>query len=553
MSPIDKVRLIVSVCFALSILISYRHLIPRLSPGGKFLATFMLAALSLEFVIVLIVLPALGSNQLRMWHLGYERNFPTALAASLLALVGLVALLTAWFSRKRSAWRLIYWVGIAVLFLLMAHEENFEQRHRQLGYEGWLYFYAMVGAVVLVATAAIAVRSPRHSRIWHACFVAGLGLGGVGAIGVEQLRFPEICGALGFLENGDCLLYMVEESFEFLGVWLVLVAILGQFSLVAPSPPLGLYPTIFALLGIVFGALILTSPRLDDMLLEIEYQFRGRRATVKYESEVSLRAYYIDYGERSVAVGLFVNWFDLDDLGYSVHLVDQATGKSVAGADESASRRQSLRDGNRTVFRQRIGVEIPPGTATNRAYWVVLTTWREENEYFKAQNVIASDLQLVDEKQVILGEIALPAEAADPAAELLAEFDIGFELGKIDMPESAHPGDKLEIPMAWSAAKDGADDYVQFLHFGHDRSGEWWVYDQQPLGARLPTRLWRSGLSDKEIWRIPLPVDLAPGQYQVFTGIYRRNDLERVPVRDSAGALYADARVPVGSLTIANS
>jgi len=73
------------------------------------------------------------------------------------------------------------------------------------------------------------------------------------------------------------------------------------------------------------------------------------------------------------------------------------------------------------------------------------------------------------------------------------------------------------------------------------------------LGARLPTRLWRSGPSDNEIWRISLPVDLAPGQYQVFTGLYRKSDLERVAVRDSAGALYADARVPVGSLTIENS
>lgn len=553
MSPIDKVRLVVSLSFALAILISYRHLIPRLSPAGKFLATLMLAALLLEFVIVLVVIPALGSNQLLMWHLDREGNFPTALAASQLALVGIVAVPTAWFSWKRSFWRLLYWMGIALLFLLLAREELLEQRRHLLGQDGWVYLYSMVGFVVLVATAAIATRSPRCSWIWHVCLVVGLFLGGAAAGAIEQLRFPEICSSLGFREDDGCILYMVEESLEFLGIWLVLVAVLGQFTLVASSPPLGLHPTILALLGIVFGALILTSPRLDDMLLEIEYQLRTRRATVTYESEVSLRAYYIEFGERSLAVGFFVNRFDLNDLGYSIHLVDQATGKSVAGADESASRRQSFKIGKRTVFRQRIKVEIPPGTATNRAYWVVLTTWREVNGEFKAQNVIASDLQLLDEKQVILGEIALPAEAADPAAELLAEFDIGFELGKIDMPESAHPGDRLKIPMAWSATEDGADDYVQFLHFGHDENGEWWVYDQQPLGARLPTRLWRSGLSDNEIWRISLPVDLAPGQYQVFTGLYRKSDLERVAVRDSAGALYADARVPVGSLTIENS
>ncbi len=553
MSPIDKVRLVVSLSFALVILITYRHLIPRLSPGGKLLATLMLAAFSLVFVIVLVVIPALGSNQLLMWHLDREGNFPTALAASQLALVGIVAVPTAWFSWKRSFWRLLYWMGIALLFLLLAREELLEQRRHLLGQDGWVYLYSMVGFVVLVATAAIATRSPRCSWIWHVCLVVGLFLGGAAAGAIEQLRFPEICSSLGFREDDGCILYMVEESLEFLGIWLVLVAVLGQLSLVAPSPPLGLHPTILALLGIVFGALILTSPHLDDMLLEIEYELRTRRETVTFESEVSLRAYYIEFGERSLTAVLFVNWFALSDLGYSIHLVDQATGESVAGADESASRRQSFKIGKRTVFRQRIKVEIPPGTATNRAYWVVLTTWREVNGEFKAQNVIASDLQLLDEKQVILGEIALPAEAADPAAESLAEFDIGFELGKIEMPESARPGDRLKIPMAWSATEDGADDYVQFLHFGHDENGEWWVYDQQPLGARLPTRLWRSGLSDNEIWRISLPVDLAPGQYQVFTGLYRKSDLERVAVRDSAGALYADARVPVGRLTIENS
>ena len=553
MSPLDKVRIIVALLYAVVILFTYRHLIPRLAPTGKFLATFMLVAQVLAIFMALIVFPEPNPHIWGPWNLNGEWNIPAWLATAQLALVCVAAALTAWFSRKQSAWRFLYWIGIALLFLLLAREELLEQRRSLFGEDGWVYLYAAVSALVLVATAAIAVRSPRHSRIWHACLVVGIGVGGAGAGGVEQLRFPEICGALGFLENAGCLLYMAEEFLEFLGVWLVLVAVLGQFTLVASSPPLGLHPTILALLGIVFGALILTSPRLDDMLLEIEYQLRTRRATVTYESEVSLRAYYIEFGERSLAVGFFVNRFDLNDLGYSIHLVDQATGKSVAGADESASRRQSFKIGKRTVFRQRIKVEIPPGTATNRAYWVVLTTWREVNGEFKAQNVIASDLQLLDEKQVILGEIALPAEAADPAAELLAEFDIGFELGKIDMPESAHPGDRLKIPMAWSATEDGADDYVQFLHFGHDENGEWWVYDQQPLGVRLPTRLWRSGLSDNEIWRISLPVDLAPGQYQVFTGLYRKSDLERVAVRDSAGALYADARVPVSSLTIENS
>ena len=58
-------------------------------------------------------------------------------------------------------------------------------------------------------------------------------------------------------------------------------------------------------------------------------------------------------------------------------------------------------------------LEIPPAAA-NRALWVVLTVWRERrNGEYVSQKVLASDHQLLDDTQVILGELALPA--ATPA------------------------------------------------------------------------------------------------------------------------------------------
>ena len=75
------------------------------------------------------------------------------------------------------------------------------------------------------------------------------------------------------------------------------------------------------------------------------------------------------------------------------------------------------------------------------------------------------------------------------------------------------------------------------------------VYDQQPLGPRLPTRLWYSGLADSETWRVPLPADVAPGRYAVYTGLYRANDKERLPAVGADGALFPDARIPLANLT----
>ena len=104
--------------------------------------------------------------------------------------------------------------------------------------------------------------------------------------------------------------------------------------------------------------------------------------------------------------------------------------------------------------------------------------------------------------------------------------------------------------MTWRADAAGEHDYTQFLHLVHEETGELWAFDQQPLGARLPTRLWYSGLADTEIWRIPLPAGLAVGRYQVWTGLYRTDELERLGASDAAGAPYPDARVPLGALAI---
>ena len=108
-------------------------------------------------------------------------------------------------------------------------------------------------------------------------------------------------------------------------------------------------------------------------------------------------------------------------------------------------------------------------------------------------------------------------------------------------------------PFSWRAETDGHEEYTQFLHFVPEAGGEQWGVDQQPLGARLPTRLWYKGLADTEIWQALIPADLAPATYQVFTGLYRAADLVRLPARDARGKPFDDARVPLGSVKIAGT
>ena len=119
------------------------------------------------------------------------------------------------------------------------------------------------------------------------------------------------------------------------------------------------------------------------------------------------------------------------------------------------------------------------------------------------------------------------------------------------MPRRAQPGDSLGIRFAWRSGADSSEDLAQFVHFVHEEDGAFWGFDQEPLGPRLPTRLWYAGLAESEVWTVPLPADLAPGRYAVFTGLYRSSSLERIPARGGNGAAWPENRVPIGEMTVA--
>ena len=571
-------RLFIFLLYVPVVLISYRWLIPRLSPTAKFLATVMLVAQALVIVVSLEIQP-ISFLEWQIWHLNQEKNIPATLASTQLALVSAVALVTAWHSRTQPTLHRLYLVGIALVFLLLAREEFFETRHGALG-QGWVFYYSLLGALIVAATVIVAARSPKHARIWHICLLAGLAMSAIGAIVVEQAQHVEICNTLVSAHGERCLRYFYEEPLEFLGIWITLLAVLGQFSDAAPRLRPRVRRILYLLLMFLYIHLLLPSSylqrgplhtlsnnlqrgplhTLSTLPLRFEYRFLAQPLFVEFESGVGLLGYRTDSEEGALVIQLFAStasWHAYTGLGYSVHLVDQVTGESIAGLDASASRRDRWRidmnvHGKRYLwmYKERIAVQFPAQTPRNRALWVVLTTWREEDDAFVPQKIISSDHQLLGDTQVVLGELVLPAESATSRVGSLAVFDNGFALDTGDLPDRARPGETLTIPFTWRSKADGTEDYVQFLHFGHDETGKWWVYDQQPLGARLPTRLWYGGLADSEIWQVPLPADLAPGRYKVFTGLYRASDHERLAASDAEGTPFVDARVPLGILTI---
>ena len=552
-------RIFVFLLYAPVVLISYWKIIPRLSSTAKRIATAFLAAQIILIAISLEIRPA-SAFERWLWDIDKEWNIPSAFASTQMALVSFAALVTAWMARARPAWQRLYLVGVGLVFLYLGLDEFFSWK--SLVGVSWKERYMLVGTAVVVTTVAVAVRSPQRTWIWHLCLLTGLSFVAVGGFALD-----------GFDEH----LYFLEESLELLGSWLVLAAMLGHFSDTAPMSKPRVRRALYALPA--FWILLLSQSASILPIVISPLVVYSRATAVAFESDLHLRGFKRvrekDLDDIHFHLFLSPRRWDFNGLGYSIHLIDQVSGESVARDNEWADRQYGFWFSGSSyapIYQQAMELEIPPQAATNRAFWVVLRAWREKDGEYVHQRVLASDRQLLDDTQVILGELVLPAASSATTSVPLAIFDNGFALDGVDMPEHAQSGEIMTIPFAWRngftlntgdlpsetptipfawrTTARASEDYAQFLHFGHDASGTWWVYDQQPLGNRLPTRLWYNGLADRETWQVPLPADLAPGQYKVFTGLYRQSDLERVSVSDADGRSFLDARVPLGSLTI---
>lgn len=541
----EVIRIFIFLLYVPACVLSFWQLIPRLSRTSARLASLMLVA---QLLVVVLSLETTATSQFDkwLWDFHEEWNIAATLASTQLGMVGGVALTTAWLARTSPTIVRFYLAATGGVFIFLGLDE-YLALHEFI--EAWERYYIALGLAVVIATLAVARRSARTAWIWHFCLLFGLALSALGAMVFNAL--PPICDNLGSLRLDGCLqFYFQEESLELLGIWLALVAMLGHFSEGVLMPRARVRGILYALPA--FWILLLF---LNSLVPHLELRLIAKPASVTFESGIVLHGYTLENLRESSRVRLFATARQKEylGLGYSIHLVDQVSGESIGGLDEWADRQHGFwlfGPNYSPLYGQWMEVHLPPEKPVNRALSVVLTLWRKKGGQFKPVEVRASDHHLVNDAQVVLGERVVAAETTKSRAAPLAEFDNGFALEAVDLPERAQPGETLVISFAWHSKVQSREDHVQYLHLGHIESGAWFVYDQQPLGPRLPARLWYSGLADSETWRVPLPVDLAPGQYSVFTGIYRARDGERVPASDAEGAPFVDARVPLGRLIV---
>ncbi len=544
-APESLNRAVFLLLYAPVCLLSVRWLFPRLSAFSKRLVLCLLVMQIAALLMALLVEPA-PRFESWLWNLDWEFNIPSTLASLQLALVGALALLTAWLGRRRLPAFCL--AGIGLVFLFFAWDEYF-MLHEQIA--NWQRGYAFLGAAMAGASAFMALRTVASERIWQFCFLAGLAMSALGAVLFEEL--DRLCGDRGLFQISGCLyLYSIEEMLEFLGIWLVLVSMGGQFSAAMPKPGRVLRIGIALLPALWIGIVLLASlmPRIEWLLL-------AQPADVAFESQVALKGYRTEIDADSAHIWIYASaparQWNYGKLGFSVHVVDLASGESLVGRDKHVTRTRDFwifDAAHVPINRETMKVPLPDSVPANRALALAFSFWREAEGDFPLLAIASSELRMLGDRQAVLGEFALRAMAPPAISQPIAQFAGGFTLQAVDMPRSARAGEMLDITFAWRSDTDIAEDITQFLHLVHAESGLQWGHDQAPLGTRLPTRLWYSGMADSETWTARLPADLASGRYNVYTGLYWSNDLGRLTATDADGAAWQDDRVPLGSIVI---
>lgn len=145
-----------------------------------------------------------------------------------------------------------------------------------------------------------------------------------------------------------------------------------------------------------------------------------------------------------------------------------------------------------------------------------------------------------------------------PDYELSANFDNIITLLGYSLQFEANAGqnspdevetfvdNSLRITLFWQPQAQPTDDFTAFVHLVDANGNIVAQMDQPPLNGDYPTSFWEPDEVIQDSMTIPLPPGenakdkLPAGEYWLQVGLYRSEDLRRVPVLDAAGQAAAD-------------
>jgi len=115
---------------------------------------------------------------------------------------------------------------------------------------------------------------------------------------------------------------------------------------------------------------------------------------------------------------------------------------------------------------------------------------------------------------------------------------LGCDLGR----DAWRAGETLSFTLYWQSMAEMNTNYTVFVHLLDDRGEIAAQRDQQPGAGEYPTAAWRAGEVIADRYEMPLPANLAPGEYHLAVGMYELASGARLPMV-AGGQTLADGRL----------
>lgn len=158
--------------------------------------------------------------------------------------------------------------------------------------------------------------------------------------------------------------------------------------------------------------------------------------------------------------------------------------------------------------------------------WALRLPWLPDYLAWVKQNYLAHRVWDNDHVIYFVRRFA-PGEA--PPNEQHIRLGESMVLRGYQLSEPVEAGQALNLRIFWETQTPIDRDYTVFVQLLDEKGALVVSRDSQPLGGYFPTTDWPTGEIVTDVVTLPLPADLAPGRYQLITGMYWLGTLERLP------------------------
>jgi hypothetical protein len=512
--------------------------------------------------------------------LNAELALGTMFSSTLLLVVGLSALITGVRAPTLHARQRAYWLLLAIVFIGMSLDEYYHI-HETIGSvqdfslpalqhavwlnafllllgSAWRTLYVTIGLVVVSASVSIYYFGASRETRFLLTLLVGIALLASGGLLIDTLTWDYFRWSPLLKPVADRFV-LVEEFLEMGGAIIVLGAIVSYGQAHIPDGAWRNGKRLTAIASGLWMVWLLTNlwPR---PYLESRWMAEPVQADY-FGDSISLTAYRLsqDYVNPGDNLTITLYWRanrlppKQSDLKLLVRALSQPDMQIITRADQDFDvEYQVPLDAwlPGVTVRQTVRLRFPEDLPVPASYPLMV---RLSSEDAGEIDIAHTDRRLIAPDTLILADIPALSSGSDHPPSVAATFRLEDDVTLLGytLPTESHPGETLLLTFNWRTEQPTGRHFIQFLHI-FDSEGEALVtHDQEPFGGVFPSTDWPPGVEMTDEWALPLPDDLPPGDYGVYTGLYEWPSLVRLAVADDSGNPVENNAIYLGTITIA--